>query len=92
MGMGDPEIRVGLAPKPSSGIGDFELHLIYDPKIGPSGSSFIYFHVKNVNALYEQCKAAGAEIYLKLGDRDWGMKDFRIADPFGNSMGFGEVL
>ena len=61
-------------------------------RIGPSGTSFIYFHVKNVEALYEHCKSAGAEIYLELGDRDWGMKDFRVADPFGNRMGFGEVI
>lgn len=89
---GDPVIRIGLTPQKSKGMGDFELHLINNRNLGPSGTSFIYFSVENVKAIYAQCQQAGAEIYLELGDRDWGMKDFRVADPFGNRLGFGEVL
>jgi len=89
---GDPVIRVGIAPKNTSNMGDFEIHLGDHPNIGPSGTSFIYFNVKNVEAIYEQCQKAGADIYLELEDRDWGMKDFRVSDPFGNRLGFGEAI
>lgn len=87
-----PDIRIGLAPKHSSGMGNFELNLIDNPKAGPSGTSFIYFHVNNVDQIYEMCKQANADIYLELDDREWGMRDFRVSDPYGNRIGFGEVL
>ncbi|MBL4871454.1 MAG: VOC family protein [Robiginitomaculum sp.] len=89
---GAPEIRVGVGPKSAPNQTPFEIHLITDPEIGPSGTSFVYFHVTNIESLYERCRACGANIYLELGDRDWGMKDFRVRDPFGNRMGFGETL
>jgi uncharacterized glyoxalase superfamily protein PhnB len=89
---GDPVIRIGLAPANTSNMGDFEIHLIENPMGGPSGTSFIYFTVKNVEQIYENCQKAGADIYLELGDRDWGMNDFRVLDPFGNRLGFGEPL
>ncbi len=89
---GEPEVRVGIGPKTGSRSRQFEFHLINDPLIGPSGTSFVYFHVTDIEKLYERCLAHGVEIYLDLGDRDWGMKDFRVTDPFGNRMGFGELL
>ncbi len=89
---GDPEIRVGIGPEVGGLSRQFEIHLINDPTIGPSGTSFVYFHVTGIEKLYERCLAQDADIYLALGDRDWGMKDFRVKDPFGNRMGFGELL
>ena len=89
---GDPAVRIGIGPKNSSGPSSFEIHLINDAKIGPSGTSFVFFHVTNVDALYQRCRDQGAEIYLELEERPWGLKDFRIKDPFGNRMGFGEVI
>ncbi|PHR63199.1 MAG: hypothetical protein COA47_00870 [Robiginitomaculum sp.] len=89
---GDPVVRVGIGPKDMAVGNPFEIHLIDDPTIGPSGTSFVFFHVVGVEALYRRCQTHGADIYLELGDRPWGLKDFRIADPFGNRMGFGETI
>ncbi len=89
---GVPEIRVGVGPEVTSSGGSFEIHLINDPAIGPSGTSFVFFHVVGVEALYQRCQEHGADIYLELEDRPWGLKDFRLVDPFGNRMGFGEVI
>lgn len=89
---GEPEVRVGVGPMDNLNGQDFEINLINDPKIGPSGTSFVYFHVKGIEAIHQRCLHHGANVYLELGDREWGMKDFRVSDPFGNRMGFGEVL
>lgn len=89
---GKPEIRVGVGPIATPNQAPFEIQLIEDPNIGPSGTSFLYYHVKAIEVLYERCLDCGADVYLALGDRDWGMKDFRVRDPFGNRMGFGETL
>ena len=89
---GEPEIRVGVGSQAGPGGQSVEINLINDPASGPSGTSFVYFHVTDIEALYQRCLEHGAEVYLELGDRDWGMKDFRVSDPFGNRMGFGEVL
>jgi len=45
-----------------------------------------------VNGYYEECRARGADIFLELGDRPFGMRDFRVEDPSGNRVGFGEAL
>ncbi len=89
---GEPEVRVGVGPKQEENNQSFEINLINDPKIGPSGTSFVYLHVTGIEALYQRCLNHKADVYLALGERDWGMKDFRVSDPFGNRMGFGEVL
>ena len=89
---GDPVMRVGIGPKHAPKMKDFEIHLGDHPNVGPSGTSFVYFQVKNVEVLYERCQKVGADIYLELDNRDWGMKDFRVADPFGNRLGFGESI
>ncbi len=89
---GDPEIRVGVGPKAPPEQTPFEIHLINDASIGPSGTSFVFFHMTGVEELYRRCQQHGADIYVELEERPWGLKDFRVADPFGNRMGFGERL
>jgi len=85
---GEPEVRVGIGPASNA----FEFHLITDPHIGQTGSCFIYFPMTGVDALYARCKDNGVQIDMDIEDRPWGMRDFRIADPFGNRLGFGEAI
>jgi len=97
---GDPVNRIGMqAPgspgsdgERSGGEGAFEIHLIEDSTIGPSGTSSLYLQVSGIEEVYRRCRDAGVEIYLELGDREWGVKDFRVADPAGNRIGLFEVL
>ncbi len=85
---GEPEVRVGVGAR----SGAFEFHLITDPHIGQTGTGFIYIPMSGVDALYDRCQAHGVQIDMELQDRPWGMRDFRIADPFGNRLGFGETV
>ena len=89
---GDPVNRVGVGPVATVRGQAFEIHLITEPHIGQSGTSFVYIPVENLDALYKRCLEHKVQIDLEMTERDWGMKDFRISDPFGNRLGFGEVL
>jgi hypothetical protein len=40
--------------------------------------------------LYEEYLSRGAEIDVELGDRDFGLRDFRV-DRSGNVLGFAEA-
>jgi catechol 2,3-dioxygenase-like lactoylglutathione lyase family enzyme len=83
---GEPPVRVGVARD------GFELQLVSDHRFAPSCPTRVYFLVRGVDSFYEECLARGAEIDLELGDRSFGMRDFRVEDLSGNVLGFGEAI
>jgi catechol 2,3-dioxygenase-like lactoylglutathione lyase family enzyme len=58
----------------------------------PPGPSVVYCHMVGVASYYAACKARGVPFALELGERPWGMVDFRVVDPDGNRIGFGSQL
>lgn len=46
--------------------------------------------VQNLEALYDEVKAAGATISVELRDQPYGMREFQVADPDGYQIVFGE--
>jgi uncharacterized glyoxalase superfamily protein PhnB len=58
----------------------------------PAGPSRVYLRVTGIEALYERIHQAGARIVVPIGDRHYGLRDFRVADPDGNELDIGEVL
>lgn len=54
--------------------------------------SMIYNFVDSVDALYSDLKSAGVEIETEIQDQFYGMRDFTIKDPSGNSIGFGAQI
>ncbi|MEZ5307166.1 MAG: VOC family protein [Pyrinomonadaceae bacterium] len=55
-------------------------------------SWFAYFHVDDASALYAEYVEKGVEIWHKLGDKPWGMREFAIVTPDGHRIVFGEML
>jgi len=53
--------------------------------------STVYFQVSGVDAYYNRVTTAGAKVAVPLADRPYGMRDFRIVDPSGNELSFGEA-
>lgn len=43
----------------------------------------IVLEVDDVFALYQRAKQSGYPIHVELGDRPWGLTDFRLIDPDG---------
>jgi len=54
-------------------------------------ASKVYFQMVGVDAYYSELTRAGAKVAVSLGDRPYGMRDFRIVDPSGNELSFGEA-
>ena len=54
------------------------------------GASRIYIVLSGIDAYYAEIQA-GADIAVPIGDRPYGMRDFRIGDSSGNEISFGQA-
>jgi catechol 2,3-dioxygenase-like lactoylglutathione lyase family enzyme len=53
-------------------------------------SWFAYLHVKDARALFDELVSKKVEIWHKLEDKPWGMREFAIVTPDGHRIVFGE--
>ena len=53
------------------------------------GQGWVYVTCDDPDALYARAKAAGAEVTMKLTDREYGSRDFAVSDLEGNRWNFG---
>jgi catechol 2,3-dioxygenase-like lactoylglutathione lyase family enzyme len=53
-------------------------------------SWFAYLHVSDAAGLYEECLGKGVEIWHRLKDTPWGMREFAVVTPDGHRIVFGE--
>jgi uncharacterized glyoxalase superfamily protein PhnB len=82
--------RWGEPPRLASVCRDHvEVNLAQSPEAKPAVAK-VYFQMVGVDAYHDQVAAAGATIAVPLADRPYGMRDFRIVDPAGNELSFGE--
>jgi catechol 2,3-dioxygenase-like lactoylglutathione lyase family enzyme len=44
----------------------------------------VHFHSDDLDATFEQVRAAGAEIVQEPAEQPWGTRDFALRDPSGN--------
>ena len=44
----------------------------------------VHFHTDDLDASFENVRAAGAEIVQEPTDQPWGTRDFAVRDPSGN--------
>lgn len=54
--------------------------------IGGTASS-IFLYLENVDVVFNQAVAAGAQVRMPLSDMFWGDRFGRVADPFGHEWG-----
>ena len=69
-----------------------EITLIQRAGASPAGASHIYLRVSEIDAYYQSLVEAGANIIVPMGDRPYGMRDFRMTDPNGNELSIGQVI
>lgn len=55
-------------------------------------SWFAYLHVRDAAGFYADVVANGVEIWHRLADKPWGMREFAIVTPDGHRIVFGEPL
>ena len=68
---------------------EVEFHLFRVEKPVPS---HVYLNVNGVDTYFNGAVSAGARVRHPLEDREYGMRDGRVADPDGNDIGIGEIL
>jgi uncharacterized glyoxalase superfamily protein PhnB len=56
-----------------------------------TGISKVYVQMSEVEQYYGELVASGARVAVPLAERPYGMKDFRIVDPSGNELSFGQA-
>ena len=71
---------------------DVEIMLSQRSETSAPGPAQIYLSVSAIDAWYEALKSAGVDVRVPIGDRPYGMRDFRIADPSGNEISFGQPI
>jgi predicted enzyme related to lactoylglutathione lyase len=54
------------------------------------GSCYVY--VENADAIHSELVAKGAGVQGEPMSRPWGLREFRVLDPEGNQITFGEPL
>src|SRR5262245_2984883 len=69
-----------------------ELNLSQRGKLGPAGASQVYLQLIGVDAIREEVRRAGVPARVEIADREYGMRDFSVADPGGNVLDLGEPL
>ena len=76
--------------------GDLAMHFFAYQDISPSENyAQCYWRVKDVDALYAECHAAGLPSsgiprLEAVDDKPWGMREFAIIDPSGNLVRVGQ--
>jgi uncharacterized glyoxalase superfamily protein PhnB len=48
--------------------------------------------VDDVDAVYERCRTNGVRIVWPIADKDYGLRDFIMADPYGYMLRFASPL
>jgi predicted enzyme related to lactoylglutathione lyase len=56
----------------------------------PAEASHIYLNITGIDDYYAMLERAGVTMLVPIGDRPYGMRDFRIADPSGNELSMGQ--
>lgn len=51
-----------------------------------------YLHVRDAAGLYRDVVGKGVEIWHRLEDKPWGMREFAVVTPDGHRIVFGERL
>ena len=81
---GDPPSMAGV------NLGNVQIFLEQGPP-NPAGCS-VYFVVGNADDLYEFQRSNGVEVVQEPGDREYGLRDYRVRDLHGYLLGFGQHL
>jgi uncharacterized glyoxalase superfamily protein PhnB len=54
------------------------------------GIGSAYAYIENADRLYAELKAKGADLQGEPVSQPWGLREFRVLDPEGNEITFGQ--
>lgn len=83
---GDPVDMAGVS------LGNMSVHLFEDKQAGEKPGSNVYFVIENVDELYEFHRSNGVEALGPPTNQVYELRDYRVKDPWGNVLGFGQYI
>jgi catechol 2,3-dioxygenase-like lactoylglutathione lyase family enzyme len=81
---GEPPAMAGVS------LGSVQMFLVKGTP-SPAGAS-VYFVVGNADELFEYQRENGVEVMVPPGDREYGLRDYRVRDLNGYHLNFGHHL
>ena len=57
-----------------------------------AGTSSCYITVDDADSVWAEVQKAGVRVTRPIENSGYGMRDFNIADPDGNNVGFGQTI
>jgi catechol 2,3-dioxygenase-like lactoylglutathione lyase family enzyme len=69
-----------------------EISLALDKSGAKAGKGSCYLKVSGVEALHDELRGRNVEMTHPLKTESYGMREFMIADPDGNTLNFGEPV
>jgi uncharacterized glyoxalase superfamily protein PhnB len=64
---------------------------VIHPNSNYDGRFSVYFTVEEVDALFDELRAKGADIVCEPEDQVYGMREFQVRDPDGHLLAFGQL-
>lgn len=55
-------------------------------------SYFAHCLVENVDEVYEELQARGAETVHRIGNKPWGLREFSVKTPDGHRITYGQMI
>ncbi len=52
----------------------------------------VFFMIENADALYAFHRSNGTSITVPIADREYGVRDYTVRDPYGNDLVFGHYI
>ncbi len=72
---------------------DIEITLTQRTGAKPAGAAQVYLGVSGgIDDYYAALVRTGVTMVVAIGDRPYGMRDFRMADPSGNELSIGQAI
>jgi len=85
------QLRLGQGMVMLGSVMDSEYgRLMKEPQAVGGGTQSVYLVVREVDAVYARCIAAGAKIAMPLEAKDYGGKGFGCLDPEGHLWSIGD--
>jgi Uncharacterized protein conserved in bacteria len=81
---GDPPKFAGV------NLGEVSVHLSANGPGAPASAA--YFVVSDAEELFDFHISNGVTVVESPADRDYGLRDYRVKDPWGNELGFGHYI
>ena len=79
-------------PPRFAGVNLDRVQIFLEQGMSAPGGGSVCFMVGDADELFEFQRANGAEVVEPPADREYGIRDYAIRDPYGNSLVFGHPL